>query len=95
MADPEFRKFIYFPNDYIYKKPQVIYVADVWGTSWRGSALLRDVEEGRFAFFPMVRCQPYSEELWTACMQWLARRDLLESEYRDLMKRGVRTDDQQ
>lgn len=84
-------KFIYFPNDYIYKKPQVIYVAGEWGNSWRGSTVLKDVEEGRFAFFPMSRCQPWSDELWTACMQWLARRDLLESEYRELMKRGAKT----
>lgn len=94
MPETEFKKFIYFPNDYIYKKPQVIYVADKWGNEWRGGPVLKDVEEGRFAFFPMTRCQPHSEELWTACMQWLARRDLLESEYRDLMKRGVRPDDQ-
>jgi hypothetical protein len=86
----EIRKFIYFPNDFHNKKPQVIHVDNQWGNEWRGSASLKELEEGRFSFYPMTRCQPYSNELWTACVQWLARRDLLESEYRDLMKRGVR-----
>lgn len=85
-----FDKFIYFPNDVYYKKPHVIHVTEKWGNEWRGASVLKDAQEGRTQFYPMKRCQPYSEELWTACMQWLARRDLLESEYRDLMKRGVR-----
>lgn len=90
MSDSDIKKFIYFPNDYSYKKPQMIYVVDKWGNEWRGGTVLKDVEDGKTQYYPIVRCQPYSDELWTACMQWLARRDLLESEYRELMKKGVK-----
>lgn len=82
-------KFIYFPNDFHNKNPKLIYVVDKLGNEWCGSAVLKDVEEGRFQWFPKIRCQPYSPELWHACMQWLSRRDLLESEYLELMKKGV------
>jgi len=56
----------------------------------QGSASEKDIQEGRFQFYPERHCQPYSPELWEACMKWLTKRDLLKAEYEELMKKGVK-----
>lgn len=89
----ETTKYIYFPNNFQGKAPKMIYVVDRWGNEWKGSEILTEVEEGRYQFYPIHRCQPYTQELWDACMTWVVRRDLVESEYRGLMKRGVPRDE--
>lgn len=87
------RKFIFFPNNYeARKKPYVIYVGRYSGDDLIGSNLLKEVQEGRFGFYPRKRCQPYSEALMQAVNEWVARREQLEKDYERLRKKGV-TDD--
>jgi len=90
MSEP-IQKFIYFPDRYDKRQePYLIYVNEYTGDELVGSDNLKDVEQGRFAFYPRNRCQAHSVELWDACMKWISRRDLLESDYQKLMRKGVR-----
>lgn len=83
-------KFIFFPKN---GPPQIVIISGTWTLDETvelvGSANEKDIEEGRFQFYPKRRCQPYSPELWNACMKWISKRDLLKAEYEQLMKKGV------
>jgi len=83
------RKFIYFPRMYErHNQPYQIHVLDKWGINWRGHASLELLLAREFNYFEINRCQPYSDELWQKCMEWVTERDLLEAKYMDLMERG-------
>lgn len=89
--DLQLRKYIYFPQSHAPNRaPRLIYVADTWGDSLKGSERAQELDEGRFAFFPARRCQPFSPALWEACMRWVTERDLVEARFEELMKKGVR-----
>lgn len=83
-------KYIYFPDN---RKPKVIFVREKWvfggNEELMGCEGEKDLEDGRFAFYPARRCQPYTEDLWAACAEWVGRRETLEWEYEQLMKKGV------
>jgi hypothetical protein len=83
------RKYIFFPGRFQKKiDPRVIFVTGEFEEEWRGSDTEQEVREGRFAYYPKSRCQPYSDRLMFLCREWIARRDSLASEYLTLMKKG-------
>lgn len=83
-------KFIFFPKN---GPPQVVIITGTWTldkiVELAGSASEKDIEEGRYQFYPKRHCQPYSQELWDACTRWITKRDLLRAEYQELMKKGL------
>lgn len=85
-------KFIFFPKN---GPPQVVTIAGTWTlddiVELAGSSSDKDVAEGRFQFYPARRCQPYTPELWDACVRWMSKKDLLKAEYEQLMKKGVQS----
>lgn len=90
--EPEgWQKYIYFEGN---GNMEVIYIIGTWGDGklkeFRGSSSIKDFKDRRFQFYPTRRCQPYSSELWDACMRWCSKRDLLRAEYEELMKKGVK-----
>lgn len=82
-------KFIYFPKD---KIPQLVIITNRFTVDGKedlqGSTSEKDITDGRFQFYPARRCQPYTPELWQACMRWISKWDLLKAEYEQLMKTG-------
>ena len=84
------QKFIYFPRPHERQgDPYVIYVLDKWGEEWRGNPDPAELLQRQFSTYLIARCQPYSEELWARCQDWIDRRTALNEEFEQLMKRGV------
>lgn len=46
-----------------------------------------EAEENLFSFVPFGKVKPYSDELWTACQEWINRRTQLGIDY-EVLKRG-------
>lgn len=84
------RKFIYFPHAYQRTNaPYIVYVLDKWGESWKGGRDVEEVLAGKFSFYAITRCQPYSEELWQACLKLIERRTELDKDFETLMTKGL------
>lgn len=83
------KKYIYFPRKIERRnEPYIIHVLDKWGLAWRGNADLDKLLTREFVMYEIMRCQPYSEELWKKCVAWMEARAVLESQYLDLMNGG-------
>jgi len=84
------KKMIYFPPGYHrLTYPQIIFVIERWNADWKGNTDAEQLLEGKFAFYADRRCQPYSDELWAACEDLIARRKELDRVFENLMKKGV------
>lgn len=84
-------KFVYFPNTYHRTNtPYVIHVIEKWGNDWKGNPNLDELLAGKFSFYPILRCQPYSDELWEACQELVTRRTQLDADFERLMTKGLR-----
>lgn len=84
------RKMIYFPRAWETRKdPYVVYVIERWGPDWKGNTDYQELLKNKFAFYPLRRCQPYSDGLWAACLRWSQRRQELKDEFEAMMDKGV------
>ena len=84
------KRFIYFPRAHERKvDPYPIFVLDKWGLEWRGNVDSGELLARKFSFYPIVRCQPYSEELWKQCQEWIERRKRLAQDFEILRLKGA------
>lgn len=82
-----YTKLIYFPKRHESSPHPIVIVTDgtLFDGEYKGNQDLGELEKERFQFFSEKRCRPYSDELWTACIEWVARKGLLESDFQKLM----------
>lgn len=84
------KQMIYFPRKFERKQdPVIVFVIEHWGDSWKGNVELSELLKNKFQFYPLRRCQPYSDELWTSCQAWTRRRQELMDDFAEMMERGV------
>jgi len=84
------KQMIYFPHKMERKQdPKIIYVLERRGNDWKGNTDLQELLKGRFGLFALHRCQPYSDGLWGACLEWMKKKQALEDEFKRMMEKGV------
>lgn len=90
MDSNAYRKLIYFPRAYEHNGlPRVIYASETWDNrEWKGSTDPHELEKGRFQYYPIRRCQPYSEALWEKCRAWIQHYEDLRELFQKLMASG-------
>jgi len=88
-------KLIYFPRAFgdgnRYGYPEIIHVGRRGNGYINGSALLEEVEAGRFRTYDVARCMPYSDQTWHLCRRHIEKRNELEAEYKKLCAMAKRT----
>jgi len=91
----KFRKMIYFPSVYEttpegYGIPWLVWVCFELEDSFGGVRDERDIGKGVFGFFAKKRCLEFSEEGWELVLDYIARRQALNEEYRKSLFSKVR-----
>jgi hypothetical protein len=84
---PQYELYIYFPTVYEQKRePFIIYVEKHWPDRLQGNPDPLELNNGRFAHFLKARCQPFSEELWAACEEWIRTYKAMQQTLKDLAR---------
>lgn len=83
-------QMIYFPSSYESKKvPYVIFsTGEEFVGECRDTPYLEEFRQGKFAWYEVSKCRPYSKALWKSCLKWIEDKGKLEKRYQEFMKKG-------